>query len=391
MVEVAESVRLALGRPMPVAGAATVRSVAARAAELAGELDRVLAVLSGGQGRRVGWAGQAELAFQESLAGELARFAPAVRRLEDHALALAGYARELDRLDRPLRAARARLADGSAAGTAEFERCWQDWDAARRRCAAGLAAGIPPHRHGVTGLVSAVSQSVHHGVRLADLSHALGDLGQALVGAGLVLALVCPPAAGAVWAAVAVVAACQLAVDLARRHRGEHIGLAGLGWDALAALPAGRFVHSAAEASAAIERLTPELRSVRLAPGGGLKIHEGTATHRGHTLLKHVGKRSKQLTKRFKNEPWLQFSSSFTDRATAETAVAKAIEDNHHAIATWLASPLPTLRIQTDVGSAIGISVARSGTIISASKVRVALRKEDTVLGYYIKTAFPTP
>jgi hypothetical protein len=391
MVDAAESVRQALARPMPQAEAVTVRQAAARAAAMSAELRRMQAVLSGGMGREIGWAGAAELAFGDSLAGELNRFTPAIQRFESHALALTGYARELEMLEPLLRTARARLADGSAAGVADFERYWQEWDGARRRCMAGLTVAPTGHRHPWSGLVSAVTRTVHQGVGLADLSHALSDLGEALVVAGVVLSLVCPPAAGAVWAAVAVVAACQLALDVARQERGEHVGVAGLSWDMLAVVPVGRVVRSATEASTAIERLAPELRSVRLVPGGGLKMHEGTATHRGHTLLKHVGKRPKQLTRRFKTEPKLQFSSSFTDRATAETAVAKAIQDNHQTIAQWLASPWPSLLIQTDVGAVVGKSVARGGTIIRTSRVQVALRKEGTVLGYYIKTAYPTP
>jgi hypothetical protein len=236
---------------------------------------------------------------------------------------------------------------------------------------------------------------MHHGVGLADLSQALGDLGQALTVAGLALALVCPPAAGAVWTTLAVVAVCQLAVDAARRERGEQVGLAGLGLEALAALPGGRLaagIHSAADASTAIERLAPELRSSRLVPGGGLAAHEGgSATHRGHTLLKHLGKEPEQLARRFETEPWLTFSSSFSDRAVAETAVAKVIQDNPQAIEAWLASKAPSVVLQNDVGIEVGKSVAKDGTIIGTSKVRVILKKEDTMLGYYVKTAHPTP
>ncbi len=390
---------------MPRADAATVRLAAARMAGLSAELRRMQEVLSGAMGQQLGWAGAAELAFQESTLAELNRYAADVRHFEGCAAALAGYARELELLGPRLLAARARLVGcPTAAGypptacepaVADFERCWQEWDAARRRCIAGLAAAGPSgHRHGWSGLFSAVARTVRHGVKLADLSRTLSDLGQALVVAGVVLALVCPPAAGAVWAAVAVVAACQLAVDAARRERGEHVGAASLGWDALAALPGGRMAsefHSAAEASAAIERLAPELRSTELVPGGGLEAHEGTATHRGHTLSKHVGKTEEELAGRFETEPRLQFSSSFPDRATAETAVAKAIRDHPQAIAAWLASKAPALRIQADVGTVVGKSVSRNGTIINTSKVQVILKREDSMLGYYIKTAFPSP
>jgi hypothetical protein len=388
-----DTVGQALGRPMPRADAAEARHVAARMAGLSAELRRVHQVLSSAAGRDVGWAGAAELAFQESIATQLAGFAPVVQRLEGYVAALAGYAHELEFLGPRLLVARSRLAN-DLAGVEEFERHWQDWDVARHRCMAGLAAAPTGHRHVWSGLVSTVSRTVQHGVGLAGLSRALGDLGQALAVAGLVLALVCPPAAGAVWATLAVVAVCQLAVDTARRERGEEVGLAGLGWEALAALPGAWLasdVHSAAEASAAIERLAPDLRSSRLVPGGGLAAHEGTATYRGHTLLKHVGETPSQLAKRFETEPWLTFSSSFSDRAVAETAVAKAIQDNPQAIDAWLASKAPSVVLHTDVGIEVGKSVAKDGTIISTSKVRVILKKEETMLGYYVKTAHPTP
>src|SRR6185312_15008220 len=136
-----------------------------------------------------------------------------------------------------------------------------------------------------------------------------------------------------------------------------------LGWDALAAVPGGRFVRSASEASAAIERLAPELRSVRLVPGGGLKMHEGTATHRGHTLLKHVGKKPKQLRRRFKSEPRIIWSSSFTDRQTAESTIGRLLHERNSDIAEWLASPDPRLELVGDYGKEVGYSVSRDGLV----------------------------
>jgi len=414
MINMAEPVRQALDRPMPSADAGTARLAAARAAGMAAELRRLQGVLAGLMGRDVGWSGAAELAFQESVSAGLGRFGPAARRFEGYAAALASYARELEQVAPALLAARSRLSAGGEPSTgvgvepsmgvgverstAEFERRWQQWDSARRRCAAGLAAAgelnADPRRHGWSALLSDVSRVVPHEFSLAGLSHALGDLGQALVVAGVVLSLVCPPAAGAVWAAVAVVAVCQLAVDVTRRERGENVGLAGLGLDALGALPVGRFaaqVHSVAEADAAIQRLAPELRSSRLVPGGGLAAHEGTATDRGHTLLKHVGKTPKQLAARFANEPNITWSSSFTDRRTAEAATAEILDHHQLAIAHWLASPRGTLILKSSLGREIGKSMSVGGTIVSASSGLVVLRKENTMLGYYIRTAFPTP
>ena len=397
MIDTAESVRQALGRPMPCADAVTARLAAARVAGMSAELRQAQAVLSAAMGRQVGWSGAAELAFRDSLSTELNRLAGDIGRFEDYATALSDYARELEVLGPPLLAARARLAHpaAGAAGVAEFERCWQGWDAARRRCMARLSSVAAGHRHGWSGLASRVSGALRRETTsLAGLSRALSDVGQALMVAGLVLALVCPPAAAAVWAAVAVVAVCQLAIDVTRRERGEHVGLSGLGWDALAALPGGRWaaeLHTAAEASTAIEGLTPELRSSRLVPGGGLKAHEGTATHRGHTLLKHDGKTTKQLRRRFKTEPWLNFSSSFTDRATAESAIGRLLQERSSEITQWLAGTDRQLELDGDYGTEVGRSVSQDGVVLRPSSFRVVLRREKSRLRYFIRTAYPRP
>lgn len=394
---------------MPAADAATVRMAAARAAELAAELRRVHAALSGSMGQAAGWSGSAELAFQDSVSSQLSQFAPAVQRYEGYAAAFGRYAAELEYVEPRLRTARSRLASTAPAGrggggdpsclaAAEFQRCWADWDAARARCAAGLAAAgevdADPRRSGWSRLLHGVTSVLPDGISLAELSRALADLGQALMVAGVVLALVCPPAAGAVWAAVAVVAVCQLAIDTTRRQRGERVGLGTLGWDAMAVLPVGRLVaraRTAAEASKAIERLAPELRSSRIVPGGGLAAHEGTATYRGHTLLKHVGKTPEQLAQRFNVEPDLRWSSSFTDRGSAEALISRALAENGAVITRWLARPGNRLVLDEDYGIEVGRSMSRLGAVIHPSSFRVVLAKENSSLGFFIRTAYPRP
>lgn len=396
-----------LARPMPVMDSGLVWPLASWAGDIAADLTWLRGVLAGPLGEQTGWAGSAELACAEAMATHSAQLVRVVARFEGYAATLAGYARALERLGPRLTGARRRLEahpdDASAA--AELDRWWREWEAARDRCVTGLrAAGTGEGtRHWWSGWAGRVSPPAWHGMSLTGLSHALAELGQGLVVAGLVCALVCPPAAGAIWAAVAVVAVCQLAVDATRRARGEPVGWAGLGWDVAAALPAGRGLggfralsaemrewHSAAEASAAIERLPVSLRSSPLVPGG-LKAHEGSATYRGHTILKHLDKTPGDLVRRFKDEPHLKWSSSFTDRQTAEAAIAQALDENRAAISEWLAQPWPTYRLVNDVGTQVGLSVAKDGTIVSSSKVHVTLRKENTVLGYYIKTAYPAP
>lgn len=392
------------GRPLPVLDAGVVWPVAGWAGEIAAELGWLRGVLAGPLGTQTGWAGTAELACAGTMAEQSAQVARIIERFEGYAATLAGYARELDVLGPRLTGAHRRLEarQDDAMAAADFDRWWREWDVARNRCVAGLraaGAGVG-HRHWWSELAGDVSGVVARSVSLSGLSRALSDLGQGLMVAGLVCALVCPPVAGAIWAAVAVVAVCQLPVDAARRARGESVGWGALGMDVLAAVPAGRWVRagqvvvrdweSVAEADAAIERLPPRLRSSPVVPGG-LKAHEGDAAYRGHTILKHLDKTDEQLTERFANEPKLRWSSSFSDRGTAEAAIAHALRQNQSAIQGWLGRSRPVLKFEVDIGVEIGRSLAQDGTIVSASRVRVVLRKEDTMLGYYIQTAYPTP
>ena len=86
----------------------------------------------------------------------------------------------------------------------------------------------------------------------------------------------------------------------------------------------------------------------------------------------------------------LTWTSSFTDRATAEAAIAKVLDINRDVIRDWLNQPRPGLALKADVGNEVGYSMRSDGTIVNTSKLRVVLRKEDTALGYFIYTAFPT-
>jgi hypothetical protein len=396
-----------IDRPWPAADEVMVQVIAARYGAVAAELRRVQSLLTGPLISESGWSGSARLAFDETVRARSTLIGPIATRYEAYAVVLRRYAGELQVLRPRLAAARTRLrATGATDGPdllalprAEAERLWAEWDEARRRCMAGLAVAgeiaADSHRHGwAPSWLVGVGRAVSQGTGLAELSHALAELSQVLMVTGLVLAFVCPPAAGAVWAAVAVVAVCQLAIDAARRERGERVDLLQLGGDALAAVPIGRAfaeVRSAAEADAAIERLVPELRRSRLVPGGGLAAHEGTATYRGHTLLKHVGKSPAELAQRFQTESDIGWSSSFTDRQVAESAISEALDNHQAAVITWLAGGSAFLTLDPDLGWQVGTSVSRNGTIMATSKFRVVLRKEGTVLGYYIKTAYPTP
>src|SRR5438270_1980676 len=58
----------------------------------------------------------------------------------------------------------------------------------------------------------------------------------------------------------------------------------------------------------------------------------------GHTLARHVGKSDAELRQRLENES-IATDSTYTDRATAEMAVAAAVRENSSKIGRWLHRP----------------------------------------------------
>ncbi len=56
----------------------------------------------------------------------------------------------------------------------------------------------------------------------------------------------------------------------------------------------------------------------------------------GHTLRKHVGQTDEELRDRLRHEPHISAASTWTDRPTAEHAVALALEQNRDKINRWV-------------------------------------------------------
>ena len=56
----------------------------------------------------------------------------------------------------------------------------------------------------------------------------------------------------------------------------------------------------------------------------------------GHTLSRHVGKTDEQLRERLRKEPGISAASTYTDRATAEDAIARAIRASKKRVDRWM-------------------------------------------------------
>jgi hypothetical protein len=68
------------------------------------------------------------------------------------------------------------------------------------------------------------------------------------------------------------------------------------------------------------------------APRRDLGIDESRG---GHTLARHVGRTDSQLLDRLAREPRISAASTYTDRATAETVVALALERERSRVRAW--------------------------------------------------------
>lgn len=124
--------------------------------------------------------------------------------------------------------------------------------------------------------------------------------------------------------------------------------------------------------------------------GGGLQAHENAG---GHLLSKHVGQTEQQLMDRLVAQVNISGSSSFYNRAIAESAVSQALDVNQVALTNWLSGSTPRLRIDHIFPDNVGISVIRgatSATNVNAARI-ILVRDPSMPTGYKILTGFPTP
>ncbi|MFD4930403.1 ribonuclease YeeF family protein [Peribacillus butanolivorans] len=126
-----------------------------------------------------------------------------------------------------------------------------------------------------------------------------------------------------------------------------------------------------------------------LAPGGGLAAHEVKG---GHLIERHVGKTDEELLERIRNNPRINGSSTFKDRAIAEKVASKVLSDinNKKAIESWLSNPQSKSNlVLTYKGTeVIGRGVKRGSTTVeNMTNARIVLKKDGE--GNYILTGYP--
>jgi hypothetical protein len=110
----------------------------------------------------------------------------------------------------------------------------------------------------------------------------------------------------------------------------------------------------------------------------------------GHTLDRHVGRSEKELRDRLDNES-ISAASAYTDRATAEMAVAAAIHENSRRIDSWLHRPGGHSNLVLDYDSSVplGQTLRRSDAQSFPCSHAVVILKWVNADRYYVLTSYP--
>ncbi len=112
----------------------------------------------------------------------------------------------------------------------------------------------------------------------------------------------------------------------------------------------------------------------------------------GHTLRKHVGQTDEQLRDRLREERNISAASTWNDRATAEHAVAVALEENRDRINSWLSHsghPNLVLDYEGDQAHPIGRSLRRGTDRAEPCVHATIVLKWAGSYDYYVLTCYP--
>ena len=134
---------------------------------------------------------------------------------------------------------------------------------------------------------------------------------------------------------------------------------------------------------------TAAARATYAARFASLDAHEQAG---GHLLARHVGQSEAALRARLASEPRISASSSFYNRAAADSAVSQALSANQAIISDWLAGSSSRLTLNFSARDPMGIFLSRgqaqAGDVNSVTLILV--RDPSMPDGYRILTGFPT-
>ncbi len=112
----------------------------------------------------------------------------------------------------------------------------------------------------------------------------------------------------------------------------------------------------------------------------------------GHTLARHIGRSDAELRDRLRRERSISAASTWTDLPTAETTVARALDDSAARLARWSASTgrRANLALDWKGTETVGRSLtrgARSAQPVSCAVV--VLRWDDAGESWFVLTTYP--
>jgi hypothetical protein len=113
----------------------------------------------------------------------------------------------------------------------------------------------------------------------------------------------------------------------------------------------------------------------------------------GHTLARHVGRTDDDLRDRLRREPNISAASTYTDRATAERTVARALVQSQSQVARWLARtgsrPNLALDFRGVPNEPIGRSMARGRSASAPCTDAVVVLRWIERDRYFVLTSYP--
>ena len=113
----------------------------------------------------------------------------------------------------------------------------------------------------------------------------------------------------------------------------------------------------------------------------------------GHTLKKHVARTDEQLRERLRRERNISAASTYSDRDTAERAVAIAMQQNQPKIDRWLnregGHPNLVIDYEGDAAHPIGRTLNRGEDQTQPCSHAVVVLKWDGERNYHVLTTYP--
>jgi Bacterial CdiA-CT RNAse A domain len=110
----------------------------------------------------------------------------------------------------------------------------------------------------------------------------------------------------------------------------------------------------------------------------------------GHTLQRHISRTDAELRQRLERERYISAASTYTDRATAEHAVAEAVRQNQERIQRWLQRPThPNMVLDYHSDQTIGRVFNRGESHSVPCSNAVVVLKWAEPNRYYVLTSYP--